>query len=294
MDRVLEALVSGLAQAAPLFLGASGLTLIFGVMRTFDFAYGALFMFGAYGLATILSGDAVSLPTFVLAVLATGVAVSLLAGAAEVTVYRRLLRHDHIITLLGSYALLLVFTGSATLIWGPEAKSQSQTKDLAGAVSVFGARVASYDLGLIGLGLVVGLGLWLVIRKTRLGLEMRAVAHDRTTAVALGVRAGRVTPMVFVLGGLLAGIAGAVSAPLYAINIDLAGSFILQGFIVVIIGGLGSVQGALVASLLLGVVNGALVVYAPSVSSFSLYLVTAAVLVLRPQGLFGAPEKSIA
>jgi len=291
MDQLIEAVVSGLALAAPLFLGASGLAMIFGVMHTFDFSYGALFMYGAYLVVTILDGEAVGVLVFGAAVIGAALVVGAVAGFNEWLVFRRLAGREHITTMLGSFALLLVLTGIAATIWGPAGRTQAQTRQLDGSVTIGGAQVATYDLALIGVGAVVGVGMYVLMTRTRFGLEMRAVAHDRSTASALGVRSTAVGAGVFVVGGMLAGLAGGLSAPLYAITPELAAAFILQSFIVVVIGGLGSIPGAVVASLLLGTVNGFLVVFLPEFSDFGIYAVTALVLLVRPQGLFGLSEK---
>jgi branched-chain amino acid transport system permease protein len=286
MDEVFSTIVAGVAQGFPLFLAASGLSLIFGVMGTLNFAHGAFFMIGSYMLVTLLGGDPTSVATFLLAALAAGAVVAAIGAGSEVTVFRRMYGKDHVITLLASYALLLMLEGATREVWGTRPRTQEGPGWLAGSVEVLGARVAKYDLGLIVVGALVAIGLAYLLQRTRLGREMRAVAQDRTMALALGIRARRVAVAVFALGGALAGIAGALTAPLVTIDSNLAVAFVLQSFAVVIIGGLGSVRGALLAALLVGLVNSALVSWASSIAGFSLYIAVAAVLLIRPQGLF--------
>jgi branched-chain amino acid transport system permease protein len=286
VEEVFATIVAGVAQGFPLFLAASGLSLIFGVMGTLNFAHGAFFMIGSYMLVTLLGGDPTSVATFLLAALAAGAVVAAVGAGSEVTVFRRMYGKDHVITLLASYALLLTLEGATREVWGTRPRTQEEPDWLAGSVELLGARVAKYDLGVIVVGALVAIGLAYLLQRTRLGREMRAVAQDRTMALALGIRARRVALAVFALGGALAGIAGALTAPLVTIDSNLAVAFVLQSFAVVIIGGLGSVRGALLAALLVGLVNSALVSWASSIAGFSLYIAVAAVLLIRPQGLF--------
>ncbi|MEQ3549776.1 branched-chain amino acid ABC transporter permease [Pseudonocardia nematodicida] len=285
MGEIVAALVAGVAGGVPLFVVASGLTLIYGVMRVLNFAHGALFALGAFVLATVLGGAAPSPLMLVVALLVAAVVVGAVGAVSEVTIFRRLYTRDHTTTLLASYALLLTLGGLTEQIWGVTPRSQAQAIELAGAVGIGGIRVAVYDLVLIGIGLVLAAGLTVLLRRSSFGQNIRAVAHDETMARALGVRARRVQLPVFVLGSALAGLAGALIAPLVSIEPGLAPTFVVQSFAVVIIGGLGSIPGALVAALLIGVLESFAVSFQPGLVGFSLYIGVAAVLLLRPGGL---------
>jgi branched-subunit amino acid ABC-type transport system permease component len=254
-----------------------------------NFAHGALFMIGAFVAQALLGGAPTGLLRYAAAVMAAGLVVAALSGLTEVTVFRPLYKRDHIATLLAGFALFLLLGGAVVQVWGNRLRTQSLPDELAGSVTIAGATIASYDLALIGVGLVIALGLWALLERTVLGRQLRAASEDRTMAMALGVRAGSVGTGVFVIGGFLAGIAGGLAAPLVAIDPGLGAVFLLQAFVVIIVGGIGSVPGALVASLTLGIVEVALTAYVPTLRGFSFYLAVALVLLLRPQGILGRP-----
>jgi branched-subunit amino acid ABC-type transport system permease component len=191
------------------------------------------------------------------------------------------------VSLLGSYGLLLFLIGVAPLIWGNAPLTQALPSALSGQVTIAGAPVSVYEFVEVGTGVAVAAGLFFLLKRTRLGVQATAVAEDREMARALGVRAARVSGLVFVLGCALAGLAGAVVAPTTSVSTDLASSFILAAFAAVIIGGLGSVEGALIAAIGLGIIDSLCVTYLPSVEPYSFYIVLAIMLIVRPQGLLG-------
>lgn len=293
MSQLIATIIAGIAQGMPLFLVASGLTLIFGVMHVLNFAHGALFMLGAYILVSILSGASVPFVVFLLASLAAAAIVGLVGGASEVLAFRKLYQREHFITLLATYALLLVLEGGAQQIWGVLPRTQATSGEVKSAVEILGARVPVYDLFLIGAGVLVAVFLYLLMQRSQFGRMLRAVAEDGSMARALGISARRIQVWVFVIGSGLAGLSGALTAPLVSIDTGLAPLFILQSFAVVIIGGLGSLSGALVGALLLGMAESALVSYWPELSGFSLYVAVAAALLFRPQGLFGRKTSTL-
>jgi branched-chain amino acid transport system permease protein len=270
-----------------LFLVATGLTLIFGVLRLLNFAHGGLFMLGAYFGYTLAQGRSLTAPGFlavvVLAALSTG-AVGLLA---ERLVFRRLYGAPETQALLGTYALLLILEGAAQLTWGIDPVSEATPPSLAGAVTWGAVTIPQYALLLAAVAAVCLGMLEAILRGSRLGRYIRAVAEDATMASLLGIDGTRVAAATVALGAVLAGLGGALAAPTLSLLPDVAGSFIIQAFAVVIIGGLGSVYGALVASLLAGVANSLVVAYAPAFSGYTLYALMVLVLLLRPQGLFG-------
>lgn len=287
MNLLLPAIIGGIAYGVPLFLVASGLTLVYGVLRVLNFAHGGLLMVGAYLFAWALGGRSVSLWEFIGAVIGAGVVVGLLGILVERGMFSRLYAAGTEVSLLGSYGLLLFLTGIAPVIWGNAPLTQALPSALSGQVTIAGSAVSVYEFVEVGVGVAVAAGLFLLLKRTRLGVQATAVAEDREMSRALGIRAARVSGLVFVLGCALAGLAGAVVAPTTAVSVDLASSFILTAFAAVIIGGLGSVEGALIAAVGLGIIDSLCVTYLPSVEPYSFYIVLAIMLIVRPQGLLG-------
>ncbi|RZI93572.1 MAG: branched-chain amino acid ABC transporter permease [Microbacterium sp.] len=290
MSELLSVLVSGIAYGVPLFLVASGLTLIYGVIGVLNFAHGALFVLGALVATTILGTTVPGIPLFALAMLACAVVVGVLGLVLERLVVRRLYKADHITMLLATFAILLILEGLAEAIWGNVPRNVKRPAELAGTVELFGARLPVYDFLLIIVGAVVAIGLWLLIQRTRFGRSVRAIAQDSTMSEAIGLNSRMTMLLVFGLGSLLAGIAGALMSPNVTVTPQLGHAFVLQSFAVVIIGGLGSIWGSLVAALLVGVVEAAAAQFAPGLTGFTFYILVAAVLLVRPQGLLGGAK----
>jgi branched-subunit amino acid ABC-type transport system permease component len=285
MVELLNAIISGLALAMPLFLAASGLTLIYGVMRVINFAHGGFFMIGAYVATIALRGQVHSIWAFLGAVLVAGIAVAVVSAVSEEVIFRWLDPSEHMLSLLASYALSLIIAGGAVQIWGSAAKTQPQTPVLSGTWDLHGIIVARNDLFMIVMGLALGVVLWALLNRTPFGKQAIAVAGDPVMAEALGIRVRWVAIGVFAAGGALAGLAGGLASPQYSIGPGLDELFVLQSFAVVIIGGLGSIGGAFGAALLLGLLEGIIAAYAPSLSGYAFYVAMAIVLMLRPQGL---------
>jgi branched-chain amino acid transport system permease protein len=290
MSDLLSVIVSGVAQGVPIFVIASGLTLIYGVMHVLNFAHGAFFLIGAFVVTSVLKGDSVM--AFVGAALVAGVVVMLVGIACEVLVFRRLYKAGPLVGFLGAFALFLALGGMATHIWGNDPRTVKYPEGLDGAVSLFGAKVAAYDLAVVGVGMVIAAGLYVLLTRTSIGTRVRALSHDRSMAMALGIRAPQVGTLVFAIGSFLAGVAGALITPVTSIDGGLSAAYIVPAFVVVIVGGLGSVPGALIAALVLGVVDSLLFRYVQSMSGFSYYLIVAVILMFRPQGLFGKSSRT--
>lgn len=288
MLEVLAAAVAGLASGMPQFIVASGLTLIYGVMRVLNFAHGALFMLGAFVFYTVVGGTP-TVSSWLLGACAAVVVLAAVGAGAETLVFKRLYARDHTTTLLASYAVLLVLDGAAQQIWGLNPRTQEQLPLVAGSVRLLGTRIAVYDLVLIGVGAMLAVALTLLLRGSSFGRAVTAVSQDPVMAQATGLRTRRLQLSVFALGAALAGLAGALIAPLVSIDTSLAPTFVVQSFAIVIIGGLGSMPGALTAALVLGLVDSFAVSFAPTLAGFSLYAGVAVILLLRPQGLFGSP-----
>jgi branched-chain amino acid transport system permease protein len=271
-----------------LFLVASGLTLILGVMRIVNFAHGGFFMLGAFGTYAILGDRTVSTPIFVISVVVAAVAVGLVGILAERYVFRRLYGLPQEVSLLGTYALLLVLVGMAQLVWGVVPASVSRPDGLDGSIMVGNTPVATFGLLVIAVGVIAAVGLHFLVQKTRFGHDLTAVAEDRLMSALLGIKVNRIFAATFALGVGLAALGGGLAAPTLSLVPEIAMIFILQAFAIVIIGGFGSILGSLVAALTLGILNSTLTIYAPDLAAFSLYILMILVLVARPQGLFGS------
>jgi branched-chain amino acid transport system permease protein len=294
MNDIVPVILATLATGLPLFLIASGLTLIFGVMRVLNFAHGALFMIGAFLLTSLLSGNAVAVPVFIGAVLVTGLAVGAMSVVTERVVFRRLYGAPEVVGLLASFALLLILSGVVQIIWGSDPRTQADANGLGGTVQIFGNQVTSYNLVLIVVSAVIGLILAGVLRWTRIGSMVKATAEDRVMAEALGINVTRVGLGVFAVGGLLAGLAGSLLAPTVSVDPSLALTFIIQGFGAIIIGGLGSVEGAVVGALVISLVDAILVYAVPGLLNYGVYIAIGAVMIIRPYGIFGAAARRTA
>jgi branched-chain amino acid transport system permease protein len=290
MSLLLVQLLSGLATAMFLFLIASGLSLIFGVTRIVNFAHGSFYMLAAYltySLAAALPGGPAA---FYLAALLAALAVAAIDGLVEVLLLRRVYRAPELYQLLLTFALVLITADVVRWVWGADNKTGPSAPGLAGSVPVAGQLFPSYDLAIIVFGPLVALGLWLLFHRTRWGVLIRAATQDREMVAALGVDQSRLFTSVFVLGSFLAGLGGALQVPRLALTTVMDTSVIVEAFVVVVIGGMGSVWGALLASLLIGVLNAFGVLLLPKIAIVLIFVVMAVVLVVRPWGLLGRPE----
>ncbi len=287
---VISTLISGVAYGVPLFLVASGLTLIYGVIGVLNFAHGSFFVIGALLATTIIGSSLPTVVTFIIAVLAGAAAVAALGIVTESTVVRRLYRRDHITMLLATFAILLIVEGAAEMIWGNSPRSISKPEIVSGSVRLLGATIPVYDILLVVIGALVAVGLFVLINKSSFGRSVRAVAQDAAMGEAVGLNTKRIMLLVFGLGSALAGLAGALIAPNVSVSPSLGHAFMLQSFAIVIIGGLGSVTGSLVAALLVGVAEAFAVAYAPYLTGFTFYILVAVVLLVRPRGLLGSAK----
>ncbi|WP_162146002.1 branched-chain amino acid ABC transporter permease [Glycomyces tenuis] len=287
---MISTLINGVAYGVPLFLVASGLTLIYGVIGVLNFAHGSFFVVGALLATTVIGTGLPTLPTFAVAVLAGAAAVAALGLVTESTVVRRLYRGDHITMLLATFAVLLIVEGVAEVLWGTTPRSISRPEVLSGSTRILGATIPLYDIVLVVVGVLVAAGLFLLINKSAFGRSVRAVAQDSVMGEAVGLNTKRVMLLVFGLGSALAGLAGALIAPNVSVSPSLGHDFILQSFAIVIIGGLGSVTGSLVAALLVGVAEAFAVAHMPELAGFTFYILVAVVLLVRPRGLLGSAK----
>ena len=296
----LSQLFNGLQLGLLLFLLAAGLTLIFGIMDFINLAHGAFYMVGAYFCGTVVMASGSFLAGIALGV----VGVFLVGALVERLMVRKLYRRDHLDQVLVTFGLMLVMDTVVHMIWGPAGMAIALPEALTGQVNVGGGVVLPvYRLVIIAGGLTVAGLLYLLITKTRLGMRIRAGAANRSMIEALGVNIDRLFLLVFALGAALAGLAGMLIAPITEANIGMGNDIIIIAFVVVIIGGIGSVKGAFYAALIIGVIDTMGRAYlddllqlampdqvaetvAPAVSAMLIYLLMAAVLAFKPQGLF--------
>jgi len=292
VDVILIQALNGLAASAALFLLAAGLSLIFGVTRVVNFAHGSFAMLGAY-LAWWLTGalaPGLGGAGFWVGILLAALAVGLVAALVEILLLRRLYGAPELFQLLATFALVLVIADLALLWYGPEQRVGPRAPGLAGGVAVPGGIVPAYDIVLMGLGPAVLALLQLLLQRTRFGMLIRAATENRALVAAFGIDQRRLFTAVFALGSALAGLAGALMAPRATVHLGLDLSLIVEAFVVVVIGGLGSVPGAFLGALLIGQVHAFGIVLFPSITLVVVFLVMAAVLVVRPHGLLGKPE----
>lgn len=282
--------LAGLANGMLLFLVAAGLSLIFGVSRIINFAHGALFMLGAYIALTVTRVLARDLGSFVLALLVSTFGLFVFGVLFERLFLRRIYRSDYAFQLLLTFGLVLILGDAAKLLWGREEHSVSPPPILADIVDLFGVAFPLYRLFLIGIGFAVCAGLWALLHRTRWGVLVRAATTDREMLNALGVDVNTLFTSVFGLGAALAGLAGALAAPILSIGPGLHSQVIIDAFIVVVIGGMGSFAGALAGALLVGQANAFGVLAFPKLAIVVTFVVMAIVLIVRPWGLLGKPE----
>ena len=296
---MLGSVFAGIGDGFLLFLIASGLTLIFGVMRILNFSHGGYFMLGGYFVyQAVASGSPISLPLplFVLAVVGGALAVGVVGIATERLIFRKIYRLSGIAVLLGPFGLrggngllggrlLLVIEGVAEIIWGVNPMSVPFPTALGRSIVVGGVRVGTYSIVLIAVGIVVAVGLWALLWRTAFGERARAVAEDRYVCELAGVNTALVSTSVFALGTVLAGLGGALATPLIALTPDVATAFIIEAFAIVIVGGLGSISGAMIAAIGFGVADSLAITYYPPLSGVIFFILMFVVLLVRPQGL---------
>ena len=298
---LLEQALNGLQFGLMLFLLASGLTLVFGIMDMINLAHGALYMVGAFFAAWLVSLTG----SFVAGVLLAIAATAAVGMVLETTLLRSLYTRDHLSQVLATFALILILNESVRMIWGSDLSLRAPDA-LAGPVELLpGLFYPSYRLLIIGVGLVIALGLYFLVARTKVGALVRAGASNREMALAMGVNIKALFTAVFGLGAALCAVAGALLGPLLAVQVGMGEGILILAFVVIVIGGIGSVWGAFVGSLLVGFVDTMgrsllplafreflppqwAAAAAPAVASILIYVLMAVVLFLRPQGLFAA------
>jgi len=282
--------LNALLYASVLFLIAGGLSLIYGVMRILNLAHGNLYALGAFVSAWAI-GLAVkaSLPAAVLfLLLPAGALAAAGAGALiERTLMRPFYRRAEEYQLLMTFGLLMVLEDLIRFVWGPSPLTATDLYASVGSVRIGDGRYPGYNLIIIAVGIVAAAFLWWFIYRTRFGVLLRATSQDKRMASALGVNVNRVYILAFTLGCFMAGLGGAIVVPSQSAVLGMGVDALVLAFIVVVVGGLGSLEGALVGALIVGIVREALIVYFPEIELAALYLIAALVLLVRPAGLFG-------
>ena len=248
----LEQLFNGLQLGVMLFLMAAGLTLVFGIMDLINLAHGSLFMIGAYLCATVFQKTG----SFLLGLIAALLGAALVGIAVEIVALRTLYTRNHLDQVLATFGLILFFNELTKIIWGPRALFLDVPEALSGTVEIIpGAPYPSFRLAIIAVGIIVALLLYVLISKRSLGMLIRASASNREIVAALGVNVKLLSTLVFGLGALLAGLAGAMTGPLLAVEVGMGEDVLILAFVVVIIGGIGSVRGAIVGAILVGMID---------------------------------------
>ena len=292
MTTLIAIVMDGLLYASWLFLVAAGLTIIYGVMRILNMAHGSFYAIGAYCGASLVgwyfnSGDGSPYWSYALlagSALAAGLVVGLVI---EQGLLRFMYKRDELLMVIITYALLLILEDLTKLVFGVDPYFAYQPYSLLGRLDFADLSFAVYDLCLIGVSVVIGLTSWILLNRTNMGKLLRAVIHDREIAVAMGVNVRTMFAVTFVVGTTLGALAGALTAPAISVSPGIGVEVIVLAFAVVVIGGLGNIEGAIVGALLVGLSRAAAVHLAPEIEVFVIYGVMALVLAIRPQGLFG-------
>lgn len=296
----IEQLLNGLQYSLMLFLFAAGLTLVFGIMNLVNLAHGSLYMLGAYSAATLtaLSGS------YVIGLLGALLFMGLFGAVLEIVLIRRLYRQDHLTQVLATFALILIFNESVRIVWGVQPLPYDIPAALSGSVPIVGdLRYSTYRMATIVAGVVVALLLYWIVSRTRVGMWVRAGASNREMVQMMGVNVRRLFTAIFALGAALSGLAGAALAPLMSVQVGMGEEVLILAFVVVVVGGVGSIRGAFIAALLVGMVDSMGRAWlpgllgrvfsaqiasdlGPALASMSVYLLMAVVLMVKPMGLF--------
>ncbi|MGY3438089.1 MULTISPECIES: branched-chain amino acid ABC transporter permease [unclassified Marinovum] len=299
---LIEQTLNGLQFGVMLFLMAAGLTLVFGVMGLINLAHGSLYMIGAFAAAAAAQATG----SFLLALVASLICAAFAGVLIEVLVIRRLYGRDHLDQVLATFALILIFSEGTRWLFGSFPLFLDKPDWLSGTVMLpFGIEYSLYRLCIIGVGLAVAAGLFWMIARTRVGIRIRAGENDREMIAALGVNISQLYTFVFALGAALAGFAGALVGTIQSVQVGMGEPVLILAFVVIVIGGIGSIKGAFVGALLVGLTEtlgrfllpeAFALVFDPatarsvgaSLASMSIYILMAGVLIFRPRGLFGS------
>ena len=283
-----QQILVGLSRTTILFIVSSGLSLVLGVLRIPNLAHGSLYMIGAflaYTITNLLGGGSAG---FWLALILAPLGVAIISLVVERGIFCRLYDREHLMLLLFTFALMLFFTDAVKLVWGSEYRSLATPDLLEGSFSIFNLPFPRYNLFLLIIGPLVALGLWLLTNKTKIGKISRAAALDREMVGAVGINVSWVFAFVFIIGCFLAGLGGALVAPMENITQGMDHTIIMEAFLIVIIGGLGNIWGALLGALIFGLTDSIGVLVWPQFAIVFPYAAVVIVLTFRPRGLLKA------
>ncbi|MEJ2718788.1 MAG: branched-chain amino acid ABC transporter permease [Deltaproteobacteria bacterium] len=280
-------LISGLCRGIILFLLASGLTLVFGVMRVINFAHGSFYMLAAYMAYSLTHLFGAFGNGFWVALLVVPLAVAGVGGIVEFVLLRRIYEKEHLLQILLTYALIFIFNDAIRFFWGSDLRIVTMAPQLTGSVSFLGQTFPVYYFFIIGAGFAVAVSMWLLLRMTRLGKLMRASAEHGEMVEMLGYNVGALFTVVFVIATGLAGFAGVVIAPTIRLALGMDINIIIECFLVVIIGGLGNVWGALLAALITGQTYAFGILVLEKYAMAFLFALAALIIIFRPSGLLG-------
>ena len=299
---VLEQILNGLQLGVTLFLMSAGLTLTFGIMQVINLAHGSFYMVGAYVAATVTMRSG----SFLLGLVTALLVAALVGMIVEALILRRLYKKEHVEQVLATFGLIMFFNELTRIIWGRQPLFMDVPPWLSGSIELIpGIPYPSYRIAVIGMGLLVALFLYFMFSRTRIGMQIRAGASNREMAGALGINIRLLYTIVFGLGTLLAGLAGVMAGPILAVEAGMGENILILTFVVIVIGGIGSVRGAFIASLMVGMVDTLGRAFLPtlfrmflssayadgvasSVASMSIYILMACILIWRPKGLLPA------
>ena len=299
---ILEQTLNGLQLGVTLFLMSAGLTLTFGIMQVINLAHGSFYMVGAYVAATVT----IRTGSFLLGLVTALLAAALVGMLVEALILRRLYKKEHVEQVLATFGLIMFFNEMTRIIWGRQPLFMDVPSWLSGTIELIpGIPYPSYRVAVIGTGLLVALFLYLMFSRTRIGMQIRAGASNREMAGALGINIRFLYTIVFGLGTLLAGLAGVMAGPILAVETGMGENILILTFVVIVIGGIGSVRGAFIASLMVGMVDTLGRAFLPtllrmflssayadgvasSIASMSIYILMAIILIWRPKGLLPA------
>lgn len=289
MEIVALQVLNSLFYAAVLFLIAAGLSLIFGVMSIVNMAHGMFYALGAYITAWAVGLASAALPPAALFVFLPlgALAVGLIGFAVEPTLIRRFYRRPEEYQLLVTFGLLLVMEDLIRLVWGGTPRTAGGLVDYLGLIQIGGLPYPVYNLLMIGVGVVAAVALWAFVYRSKFGVLLRATAQDRRMAAALGIDVGRIYVLAFGVGCFMAGLGGAIVVPTQAAVLGMGVEVLVIAFVVVVIGGLGSLEGALVGALIVSALRTLTIQFWEEIELAALYLIAAVVLLIRPTGLFG-------
>lgn len=288
LSSIINQVIAGMTRGSIFFLLASGLTLIFGVIKVINFAHGSLYMLSMYVLYSLTTPlFAASQFGFWLNIILAPIVVMVIGSMIEIFLLRRIYKEEHLMQFMVTFALAYIISDSVKVIWGVFPKSVSRPDILKGAIILGGGIFPIYNLFVIVAALIIMIGLWIFLYKTRFGFIARAAANDPETTSTLGINVSIVFTGIFAIGSFLAAFAGALNLPLTSAALGIDMEMVILAFVIVIIGGVGSIKGAVLAAFIVGLVEAFGVQYIPRLTILLIFFTMIIVLIVRPFGIFG-------